>query len=157
MTLSLRWPWPWWTYEYHNFIITKEFGVLQSENLILLIWPWPNDLDTQTWPRYGQDVLPYKILSFYSKLIAQTDRHTHTDGQTGRQTDRQTDRQTHTHISLSPQMVHLMVSTSSGQVATNMYVIVSRSWGRKCNHVAILICYWYPLDNWRLSTRIILD
>ena len=28
-------------------------------------WPWPNDHDTQTWPRYGQDVPSYQKWSFY--------------------------------------------------------------------------------------------
>ena len=23
-------------------------------------WPWPNDLDTQTWPRYCKDVPPHQ-------------------------------------------------------------------------------------------------
>ena len=23
-------------------------------------WPWPNDLGTQTWPRYGQDLPPFQ-------------------------------------------------------------------------------------------------
>ena len=53
-------------------------------------WPWPNDLDTQTWPRCGQDVPPYKKevpAPTASKVVAWTDR----------QTDKQTDRQTHTH------------------------------------------------------------
>ena len=43
------------------------------------LWPLPNDLDTQTWPRYGQDVTPYQKWSFYVnsfKVKAQTDRHT---------------------------------------------------------------------------------
>ena len=54
-------------------------------------WPWPNDLDTQNWSRYGQDVLPYQESSFCVKSfksIAWTDRHT----------DRHTHRQTHTQI-----------------------------------------------------------
>ena len=25
---------------------------------ISMRWPWPNDVDTQTWPRCGQDVPP---------------------------------------------------------------------------------------------------
>ena len=28
-------------------------------------WLWPNDVDTQIWPRYGQDVTPYQKWSFY--------------------------------------------------------------------------------------------
>ena len=40
-----------------------------------------NDLDTQTWPRYCQDVRPHQnevSMSTGSKVIAQKDRHTHT-------------------------------------------------------------------------------
>ena len=33
-------------------VMTKECGVLQTENPILPMWPWPNDLDTQTWLSY---------------------------------------------------------------------------------------------------------
>ena len=49
-------------------------------------WPWPNDLDTQTWPRYGQDVTPYQKWSFYVNLFKSYSR-----------TDRQTHRQTRRH------------------------------------------------------------
>ena len=51
-------------------------------------WPWSNDLDTQTWPRYGQDVTPYQKWSFYVNWFksyspnTQTHRHTDTDTQT---------------------------------------------------------------------------
>ena len=47
-------------------------------------WPWPNDLGTQTWPRYGQDVTWYQKWSFYVNSFKsyspnrQTDRHKHT-------------------------------------------------------------------------------
>ena len=61
-------------------------------------WPWPgpNDLDTQTLPRYGQDVTPHQKWSFYVNsfrsysLDRQTDTHTHTHTHThrGRQTHR---------------------------------------------------------------------
>ena len=64
-------------------------------------WPWSNDLDTQTWSRYGQDVPPYQKWSFYAKafksysLNRQTDRHTHT--QAHRQTDGQYENITFPH------------------------------------------------------------
>ena len=55
---------------------------------ILFIWPWnwPNDIGTQTWPRYGQDVSACEKVPSYSgsKVMVWT------DGQTDRQTDRQT-------------------------------------------------------------------
>ena len=56
-----------------------EFCVLLPENLILPIWPWPNDLDTQTWPGHGEDVLPYQnevSMSRHPKGIAWTETHT---------------------------------------------------------------------------------
>ena len=49
-----------------------------------LPWPWPNDLDTQIWPRYGQDVTAYQKWSFYVNWFKsnspnrQIDRHTDT-------------------------------------------------------------------------------
>ena len=49
------------------------------------LWPWPNDLETQTWPRYGQDVTPYQKWSFYVNSFKSYSPN------------RQTDRQTHTH------------------------------------------------------------
>ena len=55
-------------------------------------WPWTNDLDTQTRPRYDQDVIPYQKWSFYVNSFksyslkwhtdTQTDTHTQTDTQT---------------------------------------------------------------------------
>ena len=48
--------------------------------------PWPNDLDTQTWPRYGQDVPSCQNWSFcvnlfksyrHTDTVTQTDTHTH--------------------------------------------------------------------------------
>ena len=65
-----------------------EFGVQQSEWSILPKWPWPsfNNLGTRTWPRYGQDVLPYQKWSFYVKAFKSYSmyRHTHTDTHTHR-------------------------------------------------------------------------
>ena len=50
---------------------------------------WPNDLDTQSWPRYGQDIPSYQKWSSYVKqfksyslnrqMDRQTDRHTEAD------------------------------------------------------------------------------
>ena len=50
-------------------------------------YPWPNDPDTQTWPRYGQDVPAYQKWSFYVKGFKSYSYSLH----------RQTDRQTHRH------------------------------------------------------------
>ena len=43
-------------------------------------WSWFNDLDTQPWPRYGQDVAAYKKWSFYVNWFKSynPNRHTHT-------------------------------------------------------------------------------
>ena len=49
--------------------------------------------DTQTWPKYGQDVLAYQKSSFYVKgfksysLNRQRQKHGHTDRHTDTQTD----------------------------------------------------------------------
>ena len=54
------------------------------------LWTWPSDLDTQIWPRYGQDVTPHQNWSFYVNsfthysLNRQTDRQTQTDTHTRR-------------------------------------------------------------------------
>ena len=63
VTLTLnRWPWL-------NARIIKPkhydwqlFQHLCSKIDFLLPWPWtwPNDLSTQTWPRYGSDLLTYQ-------------------------------------------------------------------------------------------------
>ena len=29
--------------------------------IICVPWPWPDDLDTQTWPRYSEDVTAYQV------------------------------------------------------------------------------------------------
>ena len=48
-------------------------------------WPWPNDLDTQTWPRYCQDIPPHQKWSFYVNCLKtycpnrHTQTHRHTD------------------------------------------------------------------------------
>ena len=74
---------------------------LKKVNNHFCVWPrpWPNGLDTQTWPSYGQDISPYKNevpMWSSTKVIVWTDRNTDrcTDRQTYRQTDRQTDGQT---------------------------------------------------------------
>ena len=44
MTLTFTWPWS-------DF----QIATLAFYN----VWPWPNNLDTQTWLGYGQDVAYY--------------------------------------------------------------------------------------------------
>ena len=51
-------------------------------------WPWSNDLDTKTWPRYGPDVTSYQKWSFYGKSFKSCSPN--------RQTDTHTQRHTHT-------------------------------------------------------------
>ena len=100
LTSTLIWPWPW------CMILTllMTCGHIQMNNKLKQVnndfftslWPWPNDIDTQIWPRYDQDIPPYQKWSSYVKrfksysLNSQTHRHidTHTDRQTDRQTDR---------------------------------------------------------------------
>ena len=55
--------------------------------------PWPNDLGTQIWPRYCEDVPPHQneVCQLLQKLLSKEDTHTHTDEQTDGH------RQTHTH------------------------------------------------------------
>ena len=67
----MRWPWP---------------------------WPWSNDLDTQTWPRYGQDVPSYQKWSFYVNWFKNYSPNRQTDTDTHRQTDGQIDRHTDENI-----------------------------------------------------------
>ena len=76
MTLTLVWPWP-------QTSQTKLNWYSGSKVSISMRWPWPwsNDLDTQTWPRYGQDVTPYQKRSFYVNCFKSysLNGHTHTD------------------------------------------------------------------------------
>ena len=56
LTLTLIWPWPWCVTCSH----TQESRVEISHFITFCTWPWPwawpNDVDTQTWPRYGHDI-----------------------------------------------------------------------------------------------------
>ena len=52
-----------------------------------LVWPWPNDLDTQAWPGYCQDVPPHQKWSFYVNWFKSYNLNRHTDKQTDRHTD----------------------------------------------------------------------
>ena len=42
-------------------------------------WPWPNNLGTQTWPRYGQDVTSYQKWSFYVNWFKSYSPNRHAD------------------------------------------------------------------------------
>ena len=91
MTLTLvwlwlhLWPWPQTSQTKLNWCPSRKAFSMRWP------WTWPNDLDTQIWPRYCQDVTPYQKRGFYvnwlKSYIAQTDR----------QTDRHTHTYTHRH------------------------------------------------------------
>ena len=72
--------WPWDDLDLRQ--VKPSYTDVQVAKLAFFIrWPWPNDLDTQMWPRYGQDVTSYQKWSFYVnsfKVVARTDRHTDT-------------------------------------------------------------------------------
>ena len=108
-TLTLMWPSPWCL----TLTLLMTFDHIQRINKLKYVklsffliwpWPWPNDLDTQIWPRYGQDVPAYQNeVSMWrgSKVIVWTDRNT------GRQTDRHTHTHTHTHTHRHDQKLYL--------------------------------------------------
>ena len=86
--LTLEWPWH-WDDLYLGFNldlrhVKPSWNDVQVTNLAfskMWSWPWPNALDTQTWPRYGQDVPPYKKMKITCQLIQKlqskkTDRYT---------------------------------------------------------------------------------
>ena len=82
------WPWPQTSQNELNWCPGSKISIFHEMTL-----PWPNDLDTQTWPRYCQDVTPYQnevSVSTALKVIARTDRQTHRHTRT--QTDTQTRR-----------------------------------------------------------------
>ena len=54
------WPWPQTSQTKLNWCPGSKFNIFMRWP-----WPWPNDLGTQTWPGYGQDVTPYQKWSFY--------------------------------------------------------------------------------------------
>ena len=53
---------------------------------IFFIWPWPNYLDSQTGPKYGQGVSVYPKVKFFS-YVGQKLYSEQTDTQTDRQTE----------------------------------------------------------------------
>ena len=54
LILTFRWHWPfkhvWLEYKH------KTEGEVKYDKKYIWPWPLPNDIDTQTWPRYGQGV-----------------------------------------------------------------------------------------------------
>ena len=83
--------WPWYDLDLIYDLDLRQLKLSETEVAkFSMRWPWSNDLDTQTWPRYSQDVTPYQKWSFYVNSFKsyspnrQTDRHTrtHTDTDT---------------------------------------------------------------------------
>ena len=78
MTLTFIWHWPQISQTKLNWCTGSKISIFMRSP-----WPWSNNPDTQTWPRYGQDVTPYQKWSFYVNcfksysLNRPTDRHTH--------------------------------------------------------------------------------
>ena len=66
----------------------KKLKLVKLSFFLIWPWPWSNDLDTQTWPRYDQDVPAYQKWSFYVKRF----KSYSLNRQKHRQTDTQTDR-----------------------------------------------------------------
>ena len=72
------WPWPQASQTKLNWCLGSKISIFHEMILTL-----NNDLDTQTWPRYGQDVTSYQKLSCYVNCFKsyspnrQTDTHTH--------------------------------------------------------------------------------
>ena len=86
LTLTLMWPSPWCMtltllMTCSHIQRVKKLKLVKLSFFLIWPWPWPNDLYTQTWPRYDQDVPAYQKWSFYVKrfksysLNRQTDRH----------------------------------------------------------------------------------
>ena len=111
----------------------------------MIPWPWPHDLDTQTWPRYGRDVIPYQKWSFYVNsfksysLNRQTD--THTDWHTHRWTHRQTCRHDETLPLLHTREVNIIYCIFK---TSSFWVILVLKFSS-------LVLYQYIRLLWRLS------
>ena len=70
--LILKWPWHWKDLNLVYDLDLRQVKLSSTDVHIAKLafsmrWPWPlpNDLDSQTWPRYGQDVRQYQKWSFY--------------------------------------------------------------------------------------------
>ena len=71
------WPWPQTSQTKLNWCPGSKINIFHTR----LPWPWPNDLDTQTWPRYVKMYHHTKnqvYMSTISKVTAWTDTHTDT-------------------------------------------------------------------------------
>ena len=84
--LTLEWPWSWYDLDLIYDLGLRQIKLSLTDVQVAKLpfsmrWPWPNDLDIQTWPRYGQDIIPYQKWSFYVNLFKsyspnrQTHRH----------------------------------------------------------------------------------
>ena len=90
--------------------------------------PWPNDFDTQTWPRNCQNVQPHQKWSFYVNWFKRFSLN--------RQTDRQTD--SHRHYE----------NITSTAYARGKNCINEESWcfWRRCRGSPLVLC-----TNWKCS------
>ena len=79
MTLTLVWPWP-YVWPWPQTSQAKLNWCPGSKQAFSMRWTWPssNYLDTQTWPRYDQDVRLYKKWSFYVNSFQSYSLNTHT-------------------------------------------------------------------------------
>ena len=87
MILTMVWPWPWCNlaliYDLDLRQVKPSQTDAQVDKFIFSMrwtWPWSNDIDTQTWPRYCQDVPSHQKWSFYANWFKSysLNRHTHT-------------------------------------------------------------------------------
>ena len=99
-----------------------------------------NNLDTQTWPRYGKYVSVHQKWS--SKVIAWTDINT--DRQTHRQTHKQTHIQTHRQKWLKALPIHI-------RCGNNINTLVSLEMRKHCSGMYTTRCWLYnslyPLES----------
>ena len=83
MTLTLNWSWPWCSYEYHKLVTQKNLVSNSPKSPFTKVTlTLTHDLDTQTWPRYGQDVPSYQTWSFYVKAFKSYSPNGQTDTRT---------------------------------------------------------------------------
>ena len=81
--LTLYWPWPWYDLDLRQVKLSlTDVQVAKLPFSMRWPWPWSNDLDTQNWPRYGQDVPPYQKWSLFQLVQKLQPEQTHTDTDT---------------------------------------------------------------------------
>ena len=122
-TYCLGIPWPW-----YDLNLIYDIDLRHAKLSFSIRWPWslPSDLDTQTWPRYGPDVLSYQKLSLYVNSFKSynLNRHTGTHAHTDTHTD------THTNMTKTLLLSHTRwVKISHCVVAeTSTGTNIERTW-----------------------------